>query len=486
MFCDTQHRQLKKLLLILLLIFLCATWSCIVQRENKRSLYELQNSITSISPDDSVSIVAAPAIEEGDAEAGYKYLVEGNAFSAGIPMEIYRLGKGIANGKVAKLMGLNKKAVNNLVTFKNDNGRLIATFGCLQCHAQYFNNEFIIGLGNSYSSFQVNTAPYLKLLEGAIRLKYGKNSDEWKTAERSILAGYVLKTSIRTQMQGPTPAQKIAETMASHRDPVTLKFRADTSYFLIPSIVVPEDVPALWITKKRKALTVNAMRQGNILKHILTPSILTLKDTAEAREIYDHAKDVWAYIKKLQPPKYPLQIDQNMADKGKQIFLQTCSQCHGTYDKDGNYPNELIPGHIIGTDSLMWKYFIKYPEYTEWYNKSWFAVSEAPSSTKPQHGYVPPPLDGVWITAPYLHNGSVPTLENLLNSKTRPRYWKRNFNKEEYDYERLGWRYETLSKAGGKKTYNTDIPGYGNYGHRFGDHLSKAERKAVIEYLKTL
>jgi hypothetical protein len=287
-------------------------------------------------------------------------------------------------------------------------------------------------------------------------------------------------------MQGPTPTQKIAEVMASHRDPVTLKFRADTNYFPVPSIVIPEDVPALWIAKKRKAFTVNAMRQGNFLKHIVTPSILTLKDTVEAREIYNHAKDVWAYIKTLEPPKYPFAINQGLANRGKQIYLQTCSHCHGTYDKDGDYPNKLIPGDIIGTDSLMWKYFIKYPEYAEWFNKSWFATSESPASTKPQPGYVPPPLDGVWITAPYLHNGSVPTIEAVLNSELRPQYWKRSFSEEKYDYEKLGWQYRTLSKPGGKKTYNTDIPGYGNYGHYFGDHLSDDERKAVIEYLKTL
>ena len=134
----------------------------------------------------------------------------------------------------------------------------------------------------------------------------------------------------------------------------------------------------------------------------------------------------------------------------------------------------------------MWKYFIKYPGYTDWFNNSWFASSASPAFTRPQRGYVPPPLDGVWITAPYLHNGSVPTIENVLNSKTRPRYWKRNFNKDEYDYDKLGCRYKALSKPGGKRTYNTNIPGYGNYGHYFGDHLTGKQRKAVIEYLKTL
>ena len=387
---------------------------------------------------------------------------------------------------LARIAGYSKFAANDFVIFKNDNGRLIATPGCLQCHAQQFNNELIIGLGNSYSNFKENTTPYLKLTERAVKILYGKNSNEWKAAEMAFETGRVLAPEVQVFMQGPTPAQKIAEVMASHRDPETLIFRADTSFFQIPSIVIPEDVPALWITKKRKALTVNAMRQGNILKHILIPFILTLKDTTEAREIYSHAKDVWAYIKKLQPPKYPYAINQNLADKGKQIFLQTCSQCHGTYGKDGEYPNELIPGRIIGTDSLLWKYFFKYPEYAEWYNKSWFAISESPSITKPLPGYVAPPLDGVWITAPYLHNGSVPTIENVLNSWDRPRYWKRNFNKQEYDYDKLGWRYKTLSQPGGKKTYNTDIPGYGNYGHSFGDHLTDEERKAVIEYLKTL
>ncbi len=477
---------MKKFLLILTLISLCATWSCFIQKGNVSSHYELQNSVTAIPGNDSFSIITAPAPEEGNAEAGYKYLTEGNAFSTGVPIEIYKTMRTIIDSKLGRIAGYNKFATNEYVIFRNDNGRLTATPGCLQCHAQQFNNKLIIGLGNSYSSFQVNTAPYLKLTEEVIKTRYGKNSHEWKTAERAFEAGHILKNKVQMQMQGPTPAQKIAEVMASHCDPVTLRFRADTTYFPVPSIVIPEDVPALWITKKRKAMAVNAMRQGDVLKHITTTSVLTLKDTTEAREIYNHSKDVWAYIKSLKPPEYPHTINQPLAEKGKRIFLQTCSQCHGTYDKDGEYPNELIAGNIIGTDSLMWKYFIKYKEYTEWFNKSWFATSASPAFTKPQRGYVPPPLDGVWITAPYLHNGSVPTIEDVLNSKSRPRYWKRNFNKQEYDYEKLGWQYKTLSNPGGKKTYNTDIPGYGNYGHSFGDHLTNAERKAVIEYLKTL
>jgi hypothetical protein len=155
-------------------------------------------------------------------------------------------------------------------------------------------------------------------------------------------------------------------------------------------------------------------------------------------------------------------------------------------ERDGYYPNKLVPEEIIGTDSIFLKYYSTNKGFEDWYNKSWFASSYQPAFSRPQYGYVAQPLDGVWITAPYFHNGSVPTIEAVLDSKQRPQYWKRNFDRQEYDYEKMGWKYKSISKPSGKKSYNTDIPGYGNYGHYFGDKLSSADRKAVIEYLKTL
>jgi hypothetical protein len=125
------------------------------------------------------------------------------------------------------------------------------------------------------------------------------------------------------------------------------------------------------------------------------------------------------------------------------------------------------------------------PKFVDWFNKSWFTQGENPASLVPYKGYIAPPLDGVWITAPYLHNGSVPTLEGVLNSDARPTYWTRNFDKPEYDYNKVGWKYETAEQPT-KGAYNTTMPGYGNYGHYFGDKLNDNERKAVIEYLKTL
>ena len=54
------------------------------------------------------------------------------------------------------------------------------------------------------------------------------------------------------------------------------------------------------------------------------------------------------------------------------------------------------------------------------------------------------------------------------------------------DYEKAGWKFAVHDAPGGTTVYNTNLPGYGNYGHEFGDKLTNKERKAIIEYLKTL
>ena len=111
----------------------------------------------------------------------------------------------------------------------------------------------------------------------------------------------------------------------------------------------------------------------------------------------------------------------------------------------------------------------------------------------PFEGYVAPPLDGIWATAPYLHNGSVPTLEQMLDSQARPQYWSRvDFDDTHFDEEAVGWPWlpqsaQATAPANQKKLiYDTTLWGQSNAGHTFGDGLTKTERRAVLEYLKTL
>ncbi len=112
----------------------------------------------------------------------------------------------------------------------------------------------------------------------------------------------------------------------------------------------------------------------------------------------------------------------------------------------------------------------------------------------PFPGYMPPPLDGIWATAPYFHNGSVPNVELVLNSAARPTDWRRvDLDSTHFDEQALGWPYvevpypqDQAPEAERDLVYDTTLWSQSNQGHPFGDHLTSAERHAVIEYLKTL
>ena len=81
-------------------------------------------------------------------------------------------------------------------------------------------------------------------------------------------------------------------------------------------------------------------------------------------------------------------------------------------------------------------------EFAKAYNSSWFAKEPTGhwflpgKPVKFTPGYQAPPLDGVWATAPYFHNASVPTLYAVLNSRARPRIFTRSFRTAEEDFDR--------------------------------------------------
>ena len=135
------------------------------------------------------------------------------------------------------------------------------------------------------------------------------------------------------------------------------------------------------------------------------------------------------------------------------------------------------------------------PAFGDAYNASWFAKEPGLKPLRATDGYQAPPLDGVWATAPYFHNGSVPTLDGVLNSAARPEVFTRSFRTAEADYDaaKVGWRVTEVPPPDAKlpgherrKVYDTTQPGRSNAGHTYGDDLTADERRAVIEYLKTL
>lgn len=320
-------------------------------------------------------------------------------------------------------------------------------------------------------------------------------------------------------------------------------------------------------------------------------------------EQYD--QDLEAFFLSLRSPEYPGAIDTKLAEQGAILFHMknlwaedanknrpkplggngSCASCHGVYsprfvadpaflespDLEG-VAAHISPLEVIGTDHarsdmltptlrVQWdKTYWAYPEGMPGYiapedktQAEEMADDLSPMRTagvcgweKAVIGYQAPPLYGVWATAPYLHNGSVPTVEAVLDSSKRTPIWRRQLQTidgitgfdqrmgEAYDSVALGWKHEDLdcSQIPGsplmacnpvtqegpslvqiadnlikgsvsylgavpvpdptpgafdkRLVYDTRILGNGNGGHEFTDVLSERERAAIIEYLKTL
>ena len=103
-------------------------------------------------------------------------------------------------------------------------------------------------------------------------------------------------------------------------------------------------------------------------------------------------------------------------------------------------------------------------------------------------GYANQPLDGLWLRGPYLHNGAVPTLRELLEpAARRPTVFYRGY--DVIDRERVGFISDVAEENGRKYfKFDTRLPGNSNSGHdgrEFGTELSAADKDALVEYLKT-
>lgn len=321
-------------------------------------------------------------------------------------------------------------------------------------------------------------------------------------------------------------------------------------------------------------------------------------------EQYD--QDLEAFFLSLKSPAYPGAIDEALARQGAILFHSknlwaipanatkakpaggngSCASCHGAYSpryvNDPAYLEspelEGIAAHIatldvINTDrkrsdmltptlrnlwdTTYWGYNEGAPGYVAPEDKNLFTEMADDNSPlraagscgweKGIIGYQAPPLYGTWATAPYFHNGSVPTIEAVLDSSKRTPLWRRQLRTDgpvtgfdqrldsAYDFAALGWKHDALTcqdipgteqmncspvpgDADGKSAaqiatdvlaglgwpglvtfndpekgaidkrlvYDTRIVGNGNSGHEFTDALTDQERAAVLEYLKTL
>jgi hypothetical protein len=186
------------------------------------------------------------------------------------------------------------------------------------------------------------------------------------------------------------------------------------------------------------------------------------------------------YLSALAPPKYPLPVDQTLAKSGEAVFAAECASCHAA---GGARTGTVIPQREAGTDTARadaWTHAAVASYNSTFSGKPW-----AFSSFRKTNGFVAPPLEGLWIRAPYLHNGSVPSLAELLNPpEQRPKRFWRGYDL--FDSTAVGFVSSGAEAEHAGTLYDTALPGNGNGGHTFGTKLEPDRKRALLEYLKGL
>ena len=184
------------------------------------------------------------------------------------------------------------------------------------------------------------------------------------------------------------------------------------------------------------------------------------------------------YLASLQPPAYPLPVSPQRVERGRSVFTQQCASCH---QPGGSRYNDITPLQEIGTDG---EYLAaSTPELMSamtGYDDPPFVFDQQQNSA----GYLNSSLEGIWLRGPYLHNGSVPTVADLLEPPARrPVTYLRGGNV--LDAQRLGFVTRPGS-PGSRFLFNSRLRGNANGGHLYGIDLTTPDKQALIEFLKTL
>ncbi|MEM9341606.1 MAG: hypothetical protein AAGA87_01030 [Pseudomonadota bacterium] len=231
---------------------------------------------------------------------------------------------------------------------------------------------------------------------------------------------------------------------------------------------------------------------ASIVAYFTVPSMGVTNEVAEAH--IGEAEAIAAWMMDYAPQPFPGQIDGGLLERGREVYVEGCASCHGTYDASVEAPALVsFPNWEgdVGTDRR--RIELTGEELASAVNASSYGGY---IDARAAEAYTAPPLTGIWASAPYLHNGSVPTLWHLMRPEARPeRFW---VGGHALDLERVGLA-GVDDGAGGwgplpgyepwaiSEEINTSAFGLGAGGHAVGfEGLSEADKAALLEYLKLL
>ena len=262
-----------------------------------------------------------------------------------------------------------------------------------------------------------------------------------------------------------------------------------TKYFLIQApmddSIGPTDMPSVWNLKKykpEKGMLMNLAGDSHDARSVIIDSALGLLGAAphDREDFLEQVAWLEKYLGELPAPKYPFPIDQERAKAGQAVFERNCARCHAS-ERTGT----RVPVGEAGTDPERLGTWSKQAAIESNKVVRNFGIERRGLVENEPSGYIAGFLDGIWLRAPYLHNGSVPTLRDLLKPVAeRPKLFFRGY--DVYDPVDVGFITQGAEAERVGTRFNVDERASSNRGHEYGTDLRAAEKDALIEYLKTL
>lgn len=240
------------------------------------------------------------------------------------------------------------------------------------------------------------------------------------------------------------------------------------------------DLPQIWNQKPRETLYLHWDGNNNNIRERNYAAAMAVGATPQS-VLPENFKRVTDWLLTHKAPAWPFALDQQKVERGNVLWQQHCAACH-----DFGQPatgQVTVDIDTLGTDPHRLNSFTvglvdKFHQFkTPPFDFDAYRKTQSYSNT---------PTDGIWMRAPYLHNGSVPTLWDLLQApERRPEIFYRGSNV--IDEAKVGF----VSDGPDMKEpqyfkFDTRLPGNHNSGHVYGTQLSDEQKWDLIEYMKTL
>ncbi|NWD09649.1 hypothetical protein [Pseudomonas gingeri] len=240
------------------------------------------------------------------------------------------------------------------------------------------------------------------------------------------------------------------------------------------------DLPQIWNQKPRESLYLHWDGNNNDIHERNYAAAMAVGATPQS-VLPASFNRVTNWLLGTKPPAWPFALDQARVAQGKPLWDNNCAGCHEFGKADTGQVTTQIDQ--LGTDPH------RLDSFTVGLVQAFHGFKKPPfdfNAYRKTQSYSNTPTDGVWMRAPYLHNGSVPSLWDLLQAPDK-RPVTFSTGSDVYDPVKVGFVTSGAQvQAPSYFKYDTRLEGNHNSGHLYGTELTDAEKWALIEFMKTL